>query len=74
MQQARGVSLSQRLRKWSDSMNETPLQNGSHIVLSRDGTRICYLSIGSGPSVLVLPGVLSMNWNPPAPMMTACIY
>ena len=41
-------------------MNETPLQNASHIVLSKDGTRIGYLSVGSGPSVLVIPGVLSM--------------
>ena len=32
----------------------------SHTVLSRDGTRIGYLSIGRGPSVLVVPGVLSM--------------
>ena len=31
-----------------------------HIVLSRDGTRIGYLSRGTGPSVLVVPGVLSM--------------
>jgi pimeloyl-ACP methyl ester carboxylesterase len=29
-------------------------------VLSRDGTRIGYLSVGGGPSVLVVPGVLSM--------------
>ena len=32
----------------------------SHIVLSRDRTRIGYLSVGTGPSVLVIPGVLSM--------------
>jgi pimeloyl-ACP methyl ester carboxylesterase len=32
----------------------------SHIVLSRDGTKIGYLSMGGGPSVLVIPGVLSM--------------
>ena len=32
----------------------------NHTVLSRDGTRIGYLSVGRGPSVLVLPGVLSM--------------
>jgi hypothetical protein len=32
----------------------------SHIVLSRDGTRIGYLSVGVGPSVLVAPGVRSM--------------
>ena len=32
----------------------------SHTVLSRDGTRIGYLSVGDGPSVLVVPGVLSM--------------
>ena len=32
----------------------------SHTVRSRDGTRIGYLSVGDGPSVLVIPGVLSM--------------
>jgi pimeloyl-ACP methyl ester carboxylesterase len=32
----------------------------SHTVLSKDGTRIGYLSLGTGPSVLVVPGVLSM--------------
>jgi pimeloyl-ACP methyl ester carboxylesterase len=32
----------------------------SHAVLSRDGTRIGYLSVGGGPPVLVVPGVLSM--------------
>jgi pimeloyl-ACP methyl ester carboxylesterase len=32
----------------------------SHIVLSKDGTRIGHLSTGGGPSVLVVPGVLSM--------------
>ena len=32
----------------------------NHTVLSRDGTRIGYLSVGGGPSVLVVPGVLSM--------------
>jgi pimeloyl-ACP methyl ester carboxylesterase len=31
-----------------------------NIVISKDGTRISYLSYGSGPSVLVIPGVLSM--------------
>jgi pimeloyl-ACP methyl ester carboxylesterase len=29
-------------------------------VLSRDGTTISYLSVGSGPSVIVIPGALSM--------------
>jgi pimeloyl-ACP methyl ester carboxylesterase len=29
-------------------------------VLSKDGTRIGYLSVGEGPSVLVIPGVLSI--------------
>jgi hypothetical protein len=29
-------------------------------VLSKDGARISYLSMGSGPSVLVIPGALSM--------------
>ncbi len=32
----------------------------THSVRSKDGTTISYLSIGGGPSVLVLPGVLSM--------------
>ena len=32
----------------------------SHAVRSRDGTRIGYLSVGTGPAVLVIPGVLSM--------------
>lgn len=32
----------------------------THTVLSRDGTTISYLSVGTGPSVLVIPGVLSM--------------
>ena len=32
----------------------------THSVRSKDGTTISYLSIGGGPTVLVLPGVLSM--------------
>ena len=32
----------------------------SHTVVSRDGIRIGYLSVGAGPAVLVIPGVLSM--------------
>jgi pimeloyl-ACP methyl ester carboxylesterase len=32
----------------------------SRFVLSRDGTRISYLSVGTGPAVLVIPGVLSV--------------
>ena len=36
-----------------------PIGTG-HTVVSRDGTRIGYLSVGSGPSVLVIPGVLSL--------------
>ena len=32
----------------------------THAVLSQDGAKISYLSMGSGPSVLVLPGALSM--------------
>ena len=31
-----------------------------HTVLSKDGTNIAYLSVGDGPAVIVLPGVLSM--------------
>ena len=33
----------------------------SHTVVSRDRTRIGYLSVGTGPAVLVIPGVLSMH-------------
>ena len=36
------------------------VMGASQIVLSKDGTRIGYLSTGGGPSVLVIPGVLSM--------------
>ena len=32
----------------------------THAVLSRDGANISYLTMGSGPSVLVIPGALSM--------------
>lgn len=32
----------------------------THAVLSKDGTKIAYLSVGGGPAILVLPGVLSM--------------
>ena len=31
-----------------------------HTVLSKDGAKISYLSMGDGPSVLVIPGALSM--------------
>ena len=31
-----------------------------HAVVSRDGTTIAYLSVGTGPAVLVIPGVLSI--------------
>src|SRR2546430_3833067 len=31
-----------------------------HTVLSKDGAKISYLSMGDGPSVIVIPGVLSM--------------
>jgi pimeloyl-ACP methyl ester carboxylesterase len=36
------------------------LAETSRIVRSRDGTRIGYLSVGRGPAVIVIPGVLSM--------------
>jgi pimeloyl-ACP methyl ester carboxylesterase len=32
----------------------------THTVLSKDGTTISYLTMGAGPSVIVVPGVLSM--------------
>ena len=31
-----------------------------HAVFSLDGTKISYLTMGSGPSVIVIPGTLSM--------------
>ncbi len=34
--------------------------SATHTVRSKDETRIGYLSVGTGPAVLVLPGVLSM--------------
>lgn len=35
----------------------------THIVFSQDGTKISYLTVGSGPSVIVIPGTLSMAAN-----------
>jgi pimeloyl-ACP methyl ester carboxylesterase len=32
----------------------------THVVLSKDGAKISYLTMGSGPAVLVIPGALSM--------------
>src|SRR5258708_4522914 len=37
----------------------TPTET-THAVFSRDGTKISYLTLGSGPSVIVIPGTLSM--------------
>jgi pimeloyl-ACP methyl ester carboxylesterase len=34
--------------------------NTTHAVFSQDGAKISYLSMGSGPSVIVIPGALSM--------------
>jgi len=34
--------------------------DSTHAVLSQDGAKISYLTMGSGPSVLVIPGALSM--------------
>ncbi|SMB84159.1 alpha/beta fold hydrolase [Deinococcus hopiensis] len=45
-------------------MNNTPLPFGeASTVLSRDGTRIAYHTLGQGPSVMVVPGVLSTAAN-----------
>jgi pimeloyl-ACP methyl ester carboxylesterase len=33
--------------------------DSTHVVFSQDGAKISYLSMGSGPSVLVIPGALS---------------
>jgi pimeloyl-ACP methyl ester carboxylesterase len=44
-------------------MTKTPTNtiiDTTSTVLSKDGTTISYLSLGSGPSVLVIPGALSM--------------
>ena len=41
-------------------MMERQANYTSHVVLSRDGTRIGYLTVGTGPSAVVIPGVLSM--------------
>ena len=38
----------------------TTVIGATHSVRSRDGTTISYLCIGGGPTVLVIPGVLSM--------------
>jgi pimeloyl-ACP methyl ester carboxylesterase len=35
----------------------------AHTVFSLDGTKISYLTLGSGPSVIVIPGTLSMAAN-----------
>jgi pimeloyl-ACP methyl ester carboxylesterase len=32
----------------------------THVVVSQDGAKISYLTLGSGPSVMVIPGALSM--------------
>ena len=32
----------------------------TQVVLSKDGAKISYLTMGSGPAVLVIPGALSM--------------
>jgi pimeloyl-ACP methyl ester carboxylesterase len=39
---------------------DTTLLSTTNQALSRDGTTVSYLSVGEGPSVIVLPGVLSM--------------
>jgi pimeloyl-ACP methyl ester carboxylesterase len=42
----------------TSQMNTTT--HTTHTMLSQDGAKISYLSMGSGPSVLVIPGALSM--------------
>jgi pimeloyl-ACP methyl ester carboxylesterase len=37
-----------------------PIIGATHCLRSKDGTPISYLSIGAGPAVLVIPGVLSV--------------
>ncbi len=41
-------------------MTTSSMTTTTHVVLSQDGAKISYLSMGSGPSVLVIPGALSM--------------
>ena len=31
-----------------------------HVVVSQDGAKISYLTLGSGPAVIVIPGALSL--------------
>src|SRR5260370_23489029 len=38
----------------------SPTTDTTNTVLSQDGAKISYLTMGSGPSVLVIPGALSM--------------
>lgn len=49
------VSLGARRRR-----RGVPWHGTNRIVHSKDGTRISYLLVGTGPAVLVIPGVLSM--------------
>jgi pimeloyl-ACP methyl ester carboxylesterase len=42
-------------RTYTNTVRDT-----TSIVHSKDGTRISYLTVGSGPSVIVIPGALSM--------------
>src|SRR5690242_19697557 len=32
----------------------------NHVALSKDGAKISYITIGSGPSIIVIPGALSI--------------
>lgn len=38
----------------------TTTTDSNHVVRSQDGSKIAYLTMGSGPAVLVIPGALSM--------------
>lgn len=42
------------------TIHMTSATDTNHIALSKDGAKISYLTIGSGPSIIVIPGALSI--------------
>ena len=49
--------MDKRRRRTHD--HEPCAPDGNHVVVSQDGATISYLSMGSGPAVVVIPGALS---------------
>ncbi len=41
------------------TIHMNPAIDATHTLFSKDGAKISYLTIGSGPSVIVIPGGLS---------------